>query len=98
MTKKKSIIIAIVVFVLIMLYFVLFSGSGLINRTKLNEERKKIEQEIEAVKKKIAALKIDIERLKSSDYYIEKYARDNYRMIKPNEIMIKIEENTETLK
>ncbi|MBP7652981.1 septum formation initiator family protein [Candidatus Dependentiae bacterium] len=93
MKKKNIIIIASILFLTVM-HFILFSDSGLIKRYRLNKEKNRLSKEIENLKIEISDLKTDIDNLKTNDFYVEKFARDNYKLLKPNEIIVKIEDSS----
>ncbi|HPG30681.1 MAG TPA: septum formation initiator family protein [bacterium] len=92
--KKKSVIIIASILLLTVLHFIILSDSGLVQRYRLNKEKDKLQNEIDNLNIEISDLKTDIINLKSNDFYVEKCARDNYKLLKPGEIIIKIEDGS----
>jgi len=98
MSKRKILIVISSLVLILLMQFIVFNRSGLINRYKLSKEKDRLLLEIEQLKQELENLKIEIAKLKSDEVYIEKYTHDNYKMLKPGEIIIKIEEDTEFVK
>jgi len=89
--KKINTIVLILLFIA-GLYYSIFSEHGFIERLKLQKNIELLNTQITAKELEIAKIKETINQLKSDNLYIEKIARENYKMIKPDEIIIKIED------
>ena len=68
----------------------LFSDRGLINLWSLKQEKLKIQNEINDLRNQIAMLEKEEEKLKFDEKYIEKIAREKFKMVKPGERVFKI--------
>ena len=68
----------------------LFSDRGLINLWSLKKEKLEIQNEINNLRNQIALLEKEEEKLKFDEKYIEKIAREKYKMVKPGERVFKI--------
>jgi len=68
----------------------LFSDRGLINLWSLKKEKLKIQNEINNLRNQIALLEKEEEKLKFDEKYIEKIAREKFKMVKPGERVFKI--------
>ena len=68
----------------------LFSDRGLINLWSLKKEKLEIQNEINSLRNQIALLEKEEERLKFDEKYIEKIAREKFKMVKPGERVFKI--------
>lgn len=63
----------------------LFGNMGFIKYLKLSKTKSRIEAEITAVDRENKALKAHVTALKDDNFYIEKYAREEYGLAKPDE-------------
>ena len=70
----------------------LFSDRGLINLWSLKKEKLEIQNEINDLRNQIALLEKEEEKLKFDEKYIEKIAREKFKMVKPGERVFKIVE------
>ena len=70
----------------------LFSDRGLINLWSLKKEKLEIQNEINDLRNQIAMLEKEAEKLKFDEKYIEKIAREKFKMVKPGERVFKIVE------
>ena len=61
----------------------LFSDRGLINLWSLKKEKLEIQNEINDLRNQIALLEKEEEKLKFDEKYIEKIAREKFKMVKP---------------
>ena len=61
----------------------LFSDRGLINLWSLKKEKLEIQNEINDLRNQIAMLEKEEEKLKFDEKYIEKIAREKFKMVKP---------------
>tara|TARA_Y100000768_G_scaffold92966_1_gene67161 strand:+ start:1432 stop:1716 length:285 start_codon:yes stop_codon:yes gene_type:complete len=68
----------------------LFSDRGLINLWSLKKEKLEIQNEINSLRNQIALLEKEEEKLKFDEKYIEKIAREKFKMVKPGERVFKI--------
>lgn len=69
----------------------LFSDRGFIALWGLKKEKIEIQQEINSLRQQIASLEKEAERLKFDEKYIEKIAREKFRMVRPGEKVFKVE-------
>jgi len=66
---------------LILIYYIFFHGDhGFIQYWKLSSEKERIQQEILELQAEQKELKTKIELLKNNTHYIEKIAREQYKM------------------
>ena len=68
----------------------LFSDRGLINLWLLKKEKLEIQNEINDLRNRIAMLEKEEEKLKFDEKYIEKIAREKFKMVKPGERVFKV--------
>ena len=68
----------------------LFSDRGLIDLWSLKKEKLEIQNEINNLRNQIALLEKEEEKLKFDEKYIEKIAREKFKMVKPGERVFKI--------
>lgn len=68
----------------------LFSDRGLINLWSLKKEKLEIQNEINDLRNQISMLEKEEERLKFDEKYIEKIAREKFKMVKPGERVFKV--------
>ena len=68
----------------------IFSDRGLINLWSLKKEKQEIQNEINYLRNQIAMLEKEEEKLKFDEKYIEKIAREKFKMVKPGERVFKI--------
>ena len=71
----------------------LFSDRGLINLWSLKKEKLEIQNEINDLRNQIAMLEKEEERLKFDEKYIERIAREKFKMVKPGERVFKVVED-----
>ncbi|HOK40977.1 MAG TPA: septum formation initiator family protein [bacterium] len=88
--QRKIKIILIGIGILTYLYILIFSSNGLIERKKLEKKIKNISTEINILEKEINEAKEINSKLKSDTFFIEKLAREKYKMRKTDEKIIKI--------
>jgi cell division protein FtsB len=69
----------------------LFSDRGFVNLWQLKKEKIEIQQDINSLRKQIASLEKEAEKLEFDEKYIEKIAREKFRMVKPGEKVFKVE-------
>ena len=68
----------------------LFSDRGLINLWSLKKEKLDIQNEINDLRNQITLLEKEEEKLKFDEKYIEKIAREKFKMVKPGERVFKV--------
>ena len=68
----------------------IFSDRGLINLWSLKKEKQQIQNEINDLRNQIAMIEKEEEKLKFDEKYIEKIAREKFKMVKPGERVFKI--------
>ena len=68
----------------------LFSDRGLINLWSLKKEKLEFQNEINDLRNQIAMLEKEEEKLKFDEKYIEKIAREKFKMVKPGERVFKV--------
>tara|TARA_B100000214_G_C23927752_1_gene609210 strand:+ start:191 stop:451 length:261 start_codon:yes stop_codon:yes gene_type:complete len=68
----------------------LFSDRGLINLWSLKKEKLEIQNEINYLRNQISMLEKEEEKLKFDEKYIEKIAREKFKMVKPGERVFKV--------
>ena len=68
----------------------LFSDRGLNNLWSLKKEKLEIQNEINDLRNQIAMLEKEEEKLKFDEKYIEKIAREKFKMVKPGERVFKV--------
>jgi cell division protein FtsB len=95
--KKRRRWIWVAVSILV-LYFVLFSNSGLVKRFSLESEKAELQEKILKAKMQNDSLKHRIELLKSDELEIERVAREKYGMKKKGETIYLIEEDIDNKK
>ena len=69
----------------------LFSDRGFITLWNLKKEKVEIQQEINSLRQQIVSLEKEVEKLKFDEKYVEKIAREKFRMVKPGEKVFKVE-------
>ena len=67
-----------------------FSDRGLINLWSLKKEKLEIQNEINDLRNQIAIIEKEEEKLKFDEKYIEKIAREKFKMVKPGERVFKV--------
>ena len=69
----------------------LFSDWGFITLWNLKKEKIEIQEDINSLRQQIASLEKEAEKLEFDEKYIEKIAREKFRMSKPGEKVFKVE-------
>ena len=72
------------------IFLLLLSDRGLINLWSLKKEKLEIQNEINDLRNQIAMLEKEEEKLKFDEEYIEKIAREKFKMVKPGERVFKV--------
>ena len=74
------------------LSLIFFSDRGLINLWSLKKEKLEIQNDINSLRNQIAMLEKEEDKLKFDEKYIEKIAREKFKMVKPVERVFKVVE------
>ena len=74
-------------------YNLVFGDMGLIKYLELKKNKSRLETEISQVGKENKALGEQVNSLKKDPYFIEKYAREEYGMAKPDEFIFQYKKN-----
>ena len=80
----------IVIFFTGLITLAVFGNKGIIQRFRLETEKKELEKQLDAEYKKSDELRKEIEELKTSDEKMEKIAREKYGMTKDGEKIYKV--------
>lgn len=75
------------------LAFLIFNQNGIIKFLTLRQELNNLNAQIKNAEDKINSLEMEIDSLNKSKEKIEKVAREKFHMMRPNERVLKIEEN-----
>jgi len=79
-----------VLMVLVVLLFLIFNRHGLLHLSRLQSEQKRIEVEIASLQERAAELGQEVASLESDLTYIERLAREKYRMVKHGEKVFRV--------
>ncbi|MEP7145828.1 MAG: septum formation initiator family protein [bacterium] len=79
-----------VIFFIGLISLAVFGNKGIIQRFRLESEKKELEKQLEAESKKSSDLRKEIEELKTSDEKMETLAREKYGMTKDGEKIYKV--------
>lgn len=83
-------LVFVIVFFITLISMAVFGNKGLIQRIRIESEKKDLENMLEAEIKKTKELQNEIEQLKSSEFRQEQVAREKYGMTKDGEKIYKI--------
>ena len=89
--KKRRLVISTIT-LLSFLYLgttFIFGNTGFLRYLELKEKKVQIQLEIKDIEAKKARLKADVKQLKENPFYLEKYAREDFGMAKPDEYVFK---------
>jgi len=90
MTKKQGLLlVAVVCFIIALLFFIVFSERGLADFNMMKKERDRIQDQNRQIVQDNLDLGVDIDRLKNDPKYIESVARKDFGMIGQDEIVVK---------
>lgn len=94
-SSKNRSVIRIIFFVIILGVgaFLFFNENGIVKYLKIKSELNRLDEEIKQAELKLKALEAEIDSLYTSKVKIEKVARERYHMLRPNEQVLKIQEN-----
>lgn len=89
--KKRRLIFFTIMFISLLYLSIsfIFGETGLIRYLELKDKKFRLEQEIKEVELKNAKLKSDLKLLKENPFYLEKHAREEFGMAKPDEYIFK---------
>lgn len=76
--------------VLVVLLFLIFNRHGLLHLYRLQSEQKRIEAEIVSLQERAAELRQEVASLQGDLTYIERLAREKYRMVKHGEKVFRV--------
>lgn len=92
--RRNLIFFTIVSFaVLYMLFALMFGNMGLIKYRSLTKIKNGLDAEIGTLEKENQTLRTHVGALKNDDYYIEKYAREEYGLAKPDEYIFQFKDD-----
>ncbi|MEO8664143.1 MAG: septum formation initiator family protein [Ignavibacteria bacterium] len=80
----------VVIFFIGLISLAVFGNKGILQRFRLESEKKELEKQLEAEHKKSDDLRKEIDDLKTSDEKMEKIAREKYGMTKDGEKIYKV--------
>ena len=89
-TQKKFIRGVLVLIVATLVIIFIFGDHGLFQLHKLKQERKEVQKHITQLRENRETLITEKNRLENNLQYIEKLAREKYRMAKPGEKVFKV--------
>ncbi len=84
-TKKKANLFIVLMVLVIVLAYIIFSPSGLINRVILTQRRNELQKKIEFEKQVEDSLNKSIIQIQKDTTEIERIAREKFGMKRPNE-------------
>jgi cell division protein FtsB len=76
-------------------YTLLFGDMGLVKYMELKQNKAWLESEIIRIDRENRALSEQVNSLKKDPYYIEKYAREEYGLAKPDEVIFQFKKKSE---
>ena len=88
--KYNSRLVLVIIFFAGLISLAVFGNKGIIQRYKLEEERKELEKQLDAEYKKSEELKKEIKALNTSDEKLEEVAREKFGMTKEGETIQKV--------
>jgi len=90
MTKIQGLLlVAVVCFIIALLFFIVFSERGLADFNMMKKERDRIQDQNRQIVQDNLDLGVEIDRLKNDPKYIESVARKDFGMIGQDEIVVK---------
>ena len=85
-------------FGIIALYYLSFNDYGIVHHFRIKKELKQIQVQIEKLETQQKDIKVTIGKLKTNYDYIEKLAREKFRLVKEGEELYIIKKNPNDLK
>ena len=89
-TQKQFIRGIIFLLCVTLLIIFIFGDHGLLQLYKLERERAKVQAQIAQLRKERERVMVEKNRLENDIQYLEKLARERYRMVKPGEKVYKV--------
>ena len=89
-TQKQFIRGIILLFCITLLILFIFGDHGLLQLYKLKRDRAKIQAQIAQLRKERERVMVEKNQLENDIQYLEKLARERYRMVKPGEKVYKV--------
>ena len=89
-TQKQFIRGIIFLLCVTLLIIFIFGDHGLLQLYKLERERAKVQAQIAQLRKERERVMVEKNRLENDIQYLEKLARERYRMVKPGEKIYKV--------
>ena len=89
-TQKQFIRGIIYLLCVTLLIIFIFGDHGLLHLYKLERERAKVQAQIAQLRKERERVMVEKNRLENDIQYLEKLARERYRMVKPGEKVYKV--------
>ena len=89
-TQKQFIRGIILLFCITLLILFIFGDHGLLQLYKLKRDRAKVQTQIAQLRKERERVMVEKNRLENDIQYLEKLARERYRMVKPGEKVYKV--------
>lgn len=89
---KKRRLVVLTVSVLILIYFTVtftFGDTGLLRYFALLNKKNQLVQEIGTIESHNSRLKTEVKQLKENPFYLEKHAREDFGLAKPDEYVFK---------
>ena len=91
--KKYKILLSVIVLTIFLLFiWIYFMPYGSRNYFKLCDENKKISSDVDDLKRQNNELKLEISKLKEDSQYLETVAREQFGLLKKNEIVFEFKE------
>jgi len=89
-TQKQFIRGIIFLLCITLLIIFIFGDHGLLQLYKLKRDRAKVQAQIAQLRKEKEGVMVEKNRLENDIQYLEKLARERYRMVKPGEKVYKV--------
>ena len=89
-TQKQFIRGIILLLCITLLIVFIFGDHGLLQLYKLKRDRAKVQTQIAQLRKERERVMVEKNRLENDIQYLEKLARERYRMVKPGEKVYKV--------
>jgi len=83
--KNRRLQFLVLVALLAFLWLYVGGAKGLYQQVRLRLERRKLQKEITALKVRQLELQAEVHRLETDSTYLERLAREKYRLAKPGE-------------
>jgi cell division protein FtsB len=96
--RKRRNIIFFTIIILTFLYIgteLIYGDMGLISYLKIKKVKNALEAEINTLEKENKILESQIKALKEDPYYIEKYAREEFGLAKPDEYIFQFQNDAD---